>query len=60
MRTPNGEINNKKPEIKIKGQAGLYIKELVTGDGGRTSPSISGVLENPAAVRSLDVTRIWL
>jgi tRNA pseudouridine synthase 10 len=53
------KINNKKVEFKIKGQAGLYIKELVTGDGGRTKPSVSGLLGNAAAVRSLDVIRIW-
>ena len=52
-------INNKSFELQIKGEAGLYIKELVTGDGGRTRPSISELLGNPAVVRSLDVVRIW-
>jgi tRNA pseudouridine synthase 10 len=53
-------INNKKLEIEIKGEAGLYIKELVTGDDGRTSPSISELLKNPARVESLDVVKIHL
>jgi len=52
-------INNKKFEFQIKGEAGLYIKELVTGDEGRTRPSISGMLQNPAGVRTLDVIKIW-
>ena len=52
-------VNNKKFEIQIKGEAGLYVKELVTGDDGRTKPSISGILKNPAAVKSLDVIKIW-
>jgi len=53
------KINNKKFELQIKGEAGLYIKELVTGDSGRTKPSFAEVLGNPAKVESLDVTRIW-
>jgi tRNA pseudouridine synthase 10 len=52
-------INNKKFEFQIKGEAGLYIKELVTGDGGRTTPSIAGLLKNPAVVHTLDVIKIW-
>lgn len=51
--------NNKKFELQIKGEAGLYIKELVTGDSGRTRPSIAGLLKNPATVKSLDVIKIW-
>lgn len=51
--------NNKKFELHIKGEAGLYIKELVTGDSGRTKPSIAGLLRNPAAVKALDVIKIW-
>ena len=53
------EINNKKFELHIKGEAGLYIKELVTGDGGRTKPSVAGILKNPAKVHALDVTDVW-
>lgn len=53
-------INNKKLEIEIKGEAGLYIKELITGDDGRTKPSLAEVLKNPAKVETLDVVRIHL
>ncbi len=54
------KINNKKFEFKIRGEAGLYIKELITGDGGRTKPSISEILNNQAEVESLDVIKIWV
>jgi tRNA pseudouridine synthase 10 len=52
-------INNKKFEFQIKGEAGLYIKELVSGDQGRTRPSISELLGNPATVKELDVIKVW-
>jgi tRNA pseudouridine synthase 10 len=52
-------ISNKKVEMEIKGEAGLYVKELVTGDKGRTKPSISEVMKNPAKVLRLDVIKIW-
>jgi len=53
-------IINKKLEIVIKGEAGLYIKELITGDDGRTKPSLAEVLKNPARVEELDVIKIHL
>jgi tRNA pseudouridine synthase 10 len=49
----------KKLELKIRAESGLYVKELVTGDGGRTRPSVSGVLDAPAKVKELDVVKIW-
>jgi tRNA pseudouridine synthase 10 len=47
-----------KLELLIRGEAGLYIKELVTGDSGRTKPSVAEVLGNPAKVLELDVIEI--
>ncbi|MEM5812429.1 MAG: tRNA pseudouridine(54/55) synthase Pus10 [Candidatus Aenigmatarchaeota archaeon] len=47
-------------EFKIKAEAGLYIKELVTGDGGRTKPSFSEILNTKINVEELDVIRIHL
>lgn len=52
------EINKKCLELKIKAEAGMYIKELVHGDEGRTTPSISGLLNNKAKVKELDVIKI--
>ncbi len=41
--------------IDVVGEAGLYIKELVSGDSGRTRPSLSEILGRDARVTSLDV-----
>jgi len=35
------EIAGRMVRINIKGDSGLYIKELISGDGGRTRPSLS-------------------
>jgi len=52
-------INNKNFELLIKGEAGLYIKELVSGDDGRSVPSVASLLGIEAKVTELDVTKIW-
>ena len=44
--------------IEVTGEAGLYIKELISGDNGRTRPSLSEVLGTPARVVSLDVVLV--
>jgi tRNA pseudouridine synthase 10 len=44
--------------IEFEGEGGLYIKELVSGDGGRTNPSLSGLLGVEAAVTELDVLEV--
>ncbi len=44
--------------VEILGEAGLYIKELVSGDGGRTRPSLAEILDKPAHVFSLDVVQV--
>jgi len=51
-------INKKKIIFKIKGESGLYIKELITGDEGRTKPNISEILGNKVKKISLDVIKI--
>ena len=42
----------------VLGEAGLYIKELVSGDSGRTVPSLAEILKKKAHVTSLDVTQV--
>lgn len=44
--------------IEIKCDGGLYIKELVSGDGGRTKPSLSALLGADAEVKELDVVDV--
>lgn len=45
--------------IEIDAESGLYIKELISGDEGRTTPNLSEVLNNSARVSKLDVIKIW-
>jgi tRNA pseudouridine synthase 10 len=47
-------------EIEVRTQAGLYVKELVSGDDGRTSPSVAEVLGVGAECAELDVLAIHL
>jgi len=47
-----------KIEMKIRCQGGLYIKELITGDEGRTSPSVAEILNVKAKPLELDVLNV--
>ena len=53
-------LGKNKVEFEVKGEAGLYVKELMHGDNGRTKPSIAQLLDNPAKVEELDVVKIWI
>ncbi|MFH1393366.1 MAG: tRNA pseudouridine(54/55) synthase Pus10 [Candidatus Micrarchaeota archaeon] len=44
--------------IRIKAEAGTYIKELISGDEGRSEPSISALLQTEAKCTSLTVSGI--
>ncbi len=44
--------------MEIEADSGLYIKELVSGDEGRTKPSLSELLEMNAWVEKLDVIEV--
>ncbi len=44
--------------LTIRAEAGTYIKELISGDGGRTNPNISGLLGTGAVCTRLEVTEI--
>lgn len=45
-------------ETIIKCDGGLYVKELVHGDNGRTQPSFSDVLESPLIPLELDTIEV--
>ncbi|WP_456371226.1 tRNA pseudouridine(54/55) synthase Pus10 [Geoglobus sp.] len=45
--------------IEIHAESGLYIKELVSGDDGRTRPSLSEVLGVSCVVEKLDVLQVF-
>jgi tRNA pseudouridine synthase 10 len=51
-------FGKKKCIFKIRAQSGLYIKELISGDQGRTSPSIAELISNKPKKIKLDVIKI--
>jgi len=51
-------LSQNRAEIKIRCQGGLYIKELITGDDGRTNPSVASILEVKATPLQLDVMNV--
>lgn len=45
-------------EMRIHCQGGLYIKELITGDEGRTNPNVTDIVSAKAEPRELDVLNV--
>jgi tRNA pseudouridine synthase 10 len=52
------KLSPRKAEMRLRCQGGLYVKELVTGDEGRTVPNVSEILKNKAKPMELDVLDI--
>lgn len=44
--------------VEVAGEGGLYVKELISGDGGRTEPSLTGLLGIRSEVTELDVLAV--
>lgn len=44
--------------MKIKTEGGLYIKELISGDDGRSQPNVSDILGVEAVCEQLDVLEV--
>ncbi|NJE30875.1 tRNA pseudouridine(54/55) synthase Pus10 [Thermococcus sp. 18S1] len=51
-------LDEKHFELRLVTDGGLYIKELISGDKGRTKPSVSDLLGKPAWCERLDVMNI--
>jgi len=51
-------LGKKKLELVIQSQSGLYIKELIHGDNGRTIPNVAELLNNKVKKIELDVLKI--
>ncbi|MEM2910510.1 MAG: tRNA pseudouridine(54/55) synthase Pus10 [Nitrososphaerota archaeon] len=49
---------NRLVEFRIKAQGGLYIKEVINGDGGRTVPNIADVLGTAPINITLSVVEV--
>ena len=51
-------VKGKEALIEIRAESGTYIKELVSGDEGRTKPSISEIMGSNCWVKELDVIAV--
>lgn len=51
-------LSRNRAEMQIHCQGGLYIKELVNGDEGRTMPSVASILNTKATAFQLDVLSV--
>jgi tRNA pseudouridine synthase 10 len=47
-------------QVEMETEAGMYIKEWVHGDLGRTSPSLAALLGTPCTFLALDVYDVRL
>jgi tRNA pseudouridine synthase 10 len=45
-------------DLRLRTEAGTYVKEFVSGDGERTSPSLTSILGVPCEVKALDVLEV--
>ena len=52
------QLSERKLQVKVRAESGLYIKELISGDEGRTKPNISDMLGNSVKKIKLDVIKI--
>ena len=52
------KVSLKRALLEINCQGGLYVKELVSGDEGRTVPNVSEMLNNRAKTLKLDVVNV--
>ncbi len=53
------KLDDKTVKALFKVQGGTYVKELISGDDGRTHPSIAEILGSPAKCIELNVTAIY-
>jgi tRNA pseudouridine synthase 10 len=51
-------LTPKRVRLEVRCQGGLYVKELVTGDDGRTKPSVAEILDTKATPYELDVLKV--
>ncbi|MEM2974015.1 MAG: tRNA pseudouridine(54/55) synthase Pus10 [Candidatus Micrarchaeia archaeon] len=51
-------IDSKHIELTLTTESGTYVKEFISGDGGRTEPSIASMLGYSAKCKELNVLRV--
>jgi len=52
------EFDEERFVLRLRTESGTYVKEFVSGDNGRTVPSISEALGVPCVVTALDVIQV--
>ncbi len=52
------EVDEDRASIEIESESGTYIKELITGDNGKTQPNLSALLDLACSVDALDVKQV--
>mgnify|MGYP006288681263 FL=1 len=52
------EVDEDRASIEIESESGTYIKELITGDNGKTQPNLSALLDFACSVDALDVKQV--
>jgi tRNA pseudouridine synthase 10 len=45
-------------DLEVRTEGGTYVKEMISGDGGRTVPSASSLLGRPCRCAALDVLEV--
>jgi tRNA pseudouridine synthase 10 len=51
-------LSRSRAELRIRCQGGLYVKELISGDDGRTNPSVASIVGAEAKTTRLDVLSV--
>lgn len=58
IQVQSHEADGRTARLLIQGDAGLYIKELISGDDGRTEPSLAELVGTGATCTALDVVLV--
>jgi len=51
-------LEGNRARLQLETESGTYVKELISGDNGRTQPNLSELIGNPSYVLELDVLEI--
>jgi len=52
------ELSDGLATVQVRGESGIYVKELIHGDRGRTQPSMAELLDRSCDVVELDVLKV--
>jgi len=52
------DLSGETAQVEVRGESGIYVKELIHGDRGRTQPSVAELLGRSCDVVELDVLKV--